>query len=344
MCDVTHPTEFPLAARYPLLRPRRKAGQWRGMPLGLDTLSTVGFLFGVDGRPLGSCFVVWIDSTEHGYLVTAGHVVEGESEPQLARFRHVDGTVHEHEVGDWIYHDSADVAVTPLKAELAEGEIRYARSMDSQAVDAFPDFVPLLGTEVFYAGLFGPAGQAKEWGVPMVRSGSVGMLYTKLEAFQRYREPFIAHLIDTRSYGGFSGSPVWVQYTYPAPRRAESIPTPWFDEEESADLGTMVYALLLLGIFLEHYEDDSAPTLASNTGVGIVLPVEYLRHVLMKPELVQMRRDEDAKAVKPGNPTRKQASGRPKAETVDLDARVSLEMDPEDALRVLLDTPPDPRS
>ena len=69
----------------------------------------------------------------------------------------------------------------------------------------------------------------------------------------------------------------------------------------------VIFASLLLGVFLEHYENPNAKTLASNTGVGIVLPVEYIRQVLMKDELVEQRRAADAAKTKSGDAERKQA-------------------------------------
>jgi len=189
--------------------------------------------------------------------------------------------------------------------------------------------------------MFEPHNRMTEGAIPMVRSGTVGALGVPLEA--KDGGEFSAHLIDCRSYGGFSGSPVWAQFAYPGPAFEGARPS-WMENWERRDeIGDLYHATLLWGMFIEHYEHGgSAKHLASNAGVGVVLSIKHVREVLMKPELLETRRATEREVVNVADAERKQAgSKRREPSGRDLDERIKIDMPFEDAVKAMLDTEPE---
>jgi hypothetical protein len=102
-----------------------------------------------------------------------------------------------------------------------------------------------------------------------------------------------AHLIDCRSYGGFSGSPCFVQFK-DLPRDGGRLLIEGYSR--------MVDTTVLLGMVIAHYDLRRDAILTGdlagapgrvqtdiNTGVGVVLPVERITEALMHEDLVELR-------------------------------------------------------
>ena len=276
------------------------------MPLGIDHLATVGFIMGNgvrDGqwvrKPVGTAFRVSVrgQTMEHGYLVTAAHVLWDQSDPTV-RFR-IPGPegafIEETPLPEWYEHWDADVVVAPLP-DTGPDVLRHAISMETQTVGE--DILPMFGQNVYYVGLLDPAWLMADAALPMVRSGTVGMIYVPVQP-DRDKPPFQAHLIDCRSYAGFSGSPCLVQFPFPGPAQAEHPIPKRLLEERSVDpdtLGLMTYATVLMGLLIQHIDDANVKPTASNVGIGIILPVERIFDVLMSEELVAKRKKAEAEA------------------------------------------------
>ena len=105
-----------------------------------------------------------------------------------------------------------------------------------------------------------------------------------------------AHLIDCRSFGGFSGSPCYLQ--------KERVRVG--SDETAGSVGVYnEYRTLLFGLIGGHFDDwagtqqrregDDEYAISDDirapvgTGVGYVIPAEYIRETLMRDELEEMR-------------------------------------------------------
>jgi hypothetical protein len=137
-----------------------------------------------------------------------------------------------------------------------------------------------------------------ERNIPVVRAGVLAQLWqTDLPVKRspvdatRY---ITAHLIDCRSFGGFSGAPCYLQKSRAAVVDS-GITTEYghFDDWTSAQERTLMTD--------EEADPDAGYSISDNirapvsTGVAYVIPVEFIRQTLMRSELVDKRRaDEEA--------------------------------------------------
>lgn len=283
------------------------------LPLGPQHIAPVGFVLS-NGRPIGTCFVVQridpeMPSRSDFYMVTARHVVKrpnGENKPDLwVRFREYGGRqVEDWAESRWLAHDDEeiDLAVAPFPNERRKFRIGSLR-MDTLSFDQNLAGAE-LGANVFYVGLLEPADQMGADGVAMVRSGTLGA-YRQLIKPKGAPKPYIAHVIDCRSYGGFSGSPVFLQKDLPLRNSRE------LEEIRASDpryanierIGHTIHGTWLLGVLIIHYSDDNAADLASNMGLGIVVPSFQIEHLLShrdcEAERVTEREIETKRAPKP---------------------------------------------
>jgi hypothetical protein len=254
---------------------------------------------------------------EHAYLVTAAHVVDGAAET-FVRVGLADGGVRDLDVPEWIPHGQYDVAVAPI--EIADDMYAPRTSLDQFIDDphwiAHDVMEPLqLGDIVYFIGLLGKIPEMVKRNVPIVRAGTLGALWQEgLPVRRSPVEPvkhITAHLIDCRSFGGFSGSPCYIQQS-----RAGFVERP-----DGASGVTTKFATGLLGLIGGHFDDwtntraKSSPAIAEarddanddavygisddvrarvSTGVGYVIPAEFIRATLMRPELIAMRDEEEA--------------------------------------------------
>lgn len=230
---------------------------------GLRTPIGTGFFVGVPASTLPSGM--------HWYLVTARHVVAGVVESYV-RVRMRDGLV-DLPVQDWLLGatEAIDVAVAPFSLPPGLQHLCYSRGefLSSSSEQ------PYLGDNVYFIGLLAFVPEMHEANIPMVRSGTLGAMYQSGVPVQTPDGRQIkveAHLIDCRSYAGFSGSPCLVQ----------------------SPLGTTQ----LLGVVGAHFDSTKIIRVAGenvaipiHAGVGVVTPVERLVELLDDERLVEMRRE-----------------------------------------------------
>jgi hypothetical protein len=235
----------------------------------------------------GTCFYVSISSGipnySFNYLVTAKHcadAVNGEKAYLRANAVNGDSMTIEAKNGDikWYYHPTdkaADVAITPLGVSqkimdflplpmkmLLDEENRIAKGIGE-------------GDEIFMTGLFvHHAGNSKN--IPIVRTGNIAM--TPQERIHTSFGEMEAYLIESRSIGGLSGSPVFVY-------------------EQTRIGGGVVH---LLGLIHGHWNcspetiidesaEDSGIPAKLNMGIAIVTPAYKIIEVVNCPELSEMR-------------------------------------------------------
>jgi len=212
------------------------------------------------------------------YLVTAKHVIDGirkKGSPKvLLRANFKDGqarwieTATEH----WQFHPtdpSVDVAVFNAtgnpSAHLDHGVWPIDTSATRETV--LREEIG-LGEETVIVGLFAPHhGDARN--IPIVRIGTIAAMpeetiVTNLGGIEGY-------LIECRSIGGLSGSPVFVNLGT----------TEGFGHVPGKK--RPVGRLYLLGLMHGHYDAD-----AVNMGVGIVVPADKINEVLNQESIVTL--------------------------------------------------------
>jgi hypothetical protein len=274
----------PLNDKYPLAITFITA--WRTQPDGTSAL-----------QPIGTGFILHVPTRFDGvyfeYVVTASHVVEGEPET-FARIRTRDGGTKDLPAHDWVHHPHADVAIAPF---IAAGETDlHLLHIPSASLSwrGVPGLAPELGDRIYFLGLLSLGDATRSLiarNVPMVRSGTIGAMYQDdiplewPDGSVRYMQ---AHLIDCRSYGGFSGAPCFFQRDDQPTGVKEGVPI----------RGTHTF---LFGLVSGHFDFYKSAKLRGsivgtgevhapiNTGVGIVTPAERIVEVLEMDELSDER-------------------------------------------------------
>ena len=274
------------------------------LPLDRDALNNVVFIIGdtydrSSGKwmpgPVGTGFFVGLRGTAdkvpwHLYVVTAGHVVHMQASTSV-RITSFDGTVIEDvPIEEWFISESEDLAVAPIdpSAYPGAGVVHIALEPKWAAVGTSPIPNTRLGATVYFLGLMTHIDSMNRRNIPMVRSGTVGALYVDDMPLADGKRAAAAHLIDCRSYGGFSGSPCFLQWTdwNVLRHRDEPRTTPGRLQRTAKSL--------LLGMLIQHFDDqerqEGRPVMTINVGVGIVLPAQAIRTFLEGEELTQMRK------------------------------------------------------
>jgi hypothetical protein len=273
------------------------------VPLTYDFLLAVTFIIAPrekDGvtrpTPIGTGFVVSFPSAEVSnlrfeYVVTASHVVQGERET-YARFRKREGGVHDLPVPDWVHHPRADVALAPLRRHGPLGlHLKHIASdmfigPGTKPIGVFP------GERVYFLGLFERLGSLGEQNVAMVRSGTLGAWEVENVPIgpEENRRYVTAHLIDCRSYAGFSGAPCFVQADVQAPATYDS---------QAERLQHVTY---LVGMVNGHFDvwgkarllgdlpiEEGSIEAQVNSGVGVVTPSQMIVEAYNMEELSEDR-------------------------------------------------------
>jgi hypothetical protein len=139
-------------------------------------------------------------------------------------------------------------------------------------------------------------------GVPMVRSGTFGRLWQEdiRATLGDIETELTGHLIDCRAYQGMSGSPCFLQHSYPV-----LVPVP-NSADEGARTWTMQHVTSFFGMIAAHFDDSEEAGPASgdpassvpvrykvHTGVGVVTPARFIRETLDDEDLVKLRREAD---------------------------------------------------
>jgi hypothetical protein len=247
--------------------------------------------------------------TRFRYFVTAAHVAkniyDGKFSIRLnSGFAFSAFEVDGEELGEWWFHPdkSVDVAVIPWFPDepVAHEPIPAAMILPDNAIKQGGWLG--VGDEVMIAGLFTRfRGKLRNW--PIVRIGNIAMLPDEKHKTE-LGEAYI-YLVEARSMGGLSGSPVFA-------RETAYIDRPAYGGETKVIAGGGV--IFLLGLIHGHQDNKSRPNETINMGIAEVTPAERILEVLQRPELVKMRKaafDEKSQQetatmdMAVGNPTQK---------------------------------------
>lgn len=255
------------------------------------------------GDILGTGFFVKVPSARFSppasyvYLVTAKHVVDdiGDSEPYILATG-MDGTAKQltHIGEKWWAHpsdDSADVIVRQVAFQ--PNLVHLAINVkDFVLPDSIKKGEVVEGDETFMAGYFSPISSTRN--LPIVRHGNVAMLPSEqIQTEYGYAD---VYLVEARSIGGISGSPVFVR---PPLRYGIEMP------KGTTALFDAIGQFKLLGVMHGHWDIKESRMNEHevihdrkhgvNMGIGIVVPAVKLLETLNQPGLEKLRQlgDED---------------------------------------------------
>lgn len=231
------------------------------------------------------------------YLITAKHVIKKIKEKSIdnkvyIRINQRDNKssklIHSDLTG-WKYHPSepnVDVAVLPWAPDSSIYDFRSLPSEMAVTQEVITKEGIGCGDEVFITGLFG-SHYGKQKNLPIIRIGNIASMPEEKVAIRDLGE-IEAYLIEARSMGGLSGSPVFVHI--PGIRKGlltlGKEPTYW------------------LGMVHGHYEfpelasldvlsADDLTKLVINMGIAIVIPCTKILEVLNQKELSEARDKND---------------------------------------------------
>lgn len=254
-------------------------------------VKATGFFVGMPNPDSGLCPFV--------YLVTARHVIDKIRDLNCSevwvRWNFKDGTARQipTPITEWMFHPNSndeDVDVAVLNVNNAPENIDHSPFALNiiATTEALKEFAVGPGDEVFLAGLFryhyGESGS----NIPIIRVGNIAaMPESKVETrFGR----FDAYLIETRSMGGLSGSPVFLHL---GDFRRLSGSVRVFTPGGAAQQNWGAY--LLLGLMHGHwdnvatldYEDYRDEQRGINTGIGIVVPVQKIIETVRQQKILE---------------------------------------------------------
>jgi hypothetical protein len=236
-----------------------------------------------------------IPGRNYPYLVTARHVIES------IRQKSVDGKVYLRinqrnktndiimsELTQWNYHTSSNnVDVATLQWAPNQAVYDYLKIPTHMA--ATQEVIDKegigCGDEVFITGLFSNHyGQQRN--LPIIRIGNIASMpeepvQTKLLG------AIDAYLIEARSIGGLSGSPVFVHLSGMRKGALHS------GKEPIYWLGLMHGHFDLSRLELDEIASDALMDLKINMGIAIVIPVSKILEVLNQEEFVEARKKSD---------------------------------------------------
>lgn len=270
----------------------------------------------------GTGFFVHVDSSikDRGfvYLVTAKHVVEQlalgdwvmRANVKGGGFRDFEGK-KDHK---WCFHptehDSTDVAVTsiPDVSDLDWVKLHHEFLLDESLFAANGIGA---GDDVFIIGLFNRM-RGNSRNQPIVRTGNIALIPDPGErvpsvkiGINKYVDAD-AYLIEARSIGGVSGSPVFVRMTVREEVRVgfaqpyRDYPD-YYQTSRSYLLPGPIYCM---GLINGHWDidpmlkndgaqDDKKKNETVNLGIAIVIPAKKIKETLYHPDLIAERQKED---------------------------------------------------
>jgi len=279
---------------------------------------------------------VFQETTEHRHysgdegqqilLATARHVAEKcEGKDFALRVNVKDGSlrlIKGHANQKWWYHPTekkyVDAAVTIFSpsglADLDISPIPFNMFVDTDAIARLNLGV---GDEVFLAGLFTEVTETTR-NIPIVRLGSLAMMPGEKIPFKDGKL-IDAYLVEARSIGGLSGSPVFVRQTVAVQGTRPGI---WINSPQHVpppDLSVVVNGvgrIYFLGSMIGHWDAPTGLQLpeAVNMGVSPIVPAHKIGEIIRQAELRETMKNiaNDASRQKHSNAKEDFATSRPK--------------------------------
>lgn len=270
-------------------------GQAAGLLLG--DIAKAG---GIDHEPVGTFFLLQVLNGRgiagaDVFMVTARHLIE-QFDNIEALMRDVGGDPITWPVSEWALPSDPVIDIAVARWEYPEEANLPFRAIPSD--DSYENFdpgaPPKAGVSVYFVGLLAPLRDLAMRGVPVVRTAAVsawnesGVIWRDREPpFRQWRAEH-AHLIDTRSFGGFSGGPALLQHTFPGPRE-KPMPESWAmrtkkagnDPNAMGDIHTMT---MWCGMFTAFIDE---------TGIGVVVRSADIMEFIENSPKVQVMREKN---------------------------------------------------
>lgn len=227
-------------------------------------------------RIVGTAFFILNDQTKNKipYVVTAKHVIEGIKglglEKVFLRINTFDNSSKwvETKTENWIDTDNStiDIAFSPYQLNDEDDLILYPVSAIFSNEDLEKEDWG-TGDEIYIVGLF-TFHAGKNRNIPIVRIGNIAS--TIEEKIQTEYGPMDAYLIEARSIGGLSGSPVFINN---GALRFRDNSLKYKDEGVQLRLIGMIYGHFDIDSGkIDSVLEDSPNKQNVNTGIGIVTP------------------------------------------------------------------------
>lgn len=279
-------------------------------PIPPDIKKAVSFIFIKNDKgelaPNGTGFFVGIKSKKEnskamfGYFVTAKHVLQrknGSFYPEIyIRINTIDGkfkyALYPSNTGGIRIHQEADVdiAVIPFMPDVSVFDFKVIPEEILTTGELFTKENIVEGDEVFFVGLFTPHyGGQKNY--PVTRFGRVALISD--EKVRWGNELLDLYLVETQSYGGNSGAPVFFNLDLMRRKPGQLL------------LGAG-NKLLLAGVMKGTFRDpskvefvstdantDLTPISLQNMGIAAVVPAQKLYDILFSPELIKFREEHE---------------------------------------------------
>jgi hypothetical protein len=242
-------------------------------------------------RFIGTCFFVSrpaFGNRSFRYLVTARHVVDdllNGVDKLLVRLNTKigDAVWSELPMDKWTFHptdNGVDVAVMAANFDWSGFDhfhvaLHAAATKEVMKREGFG-----IGDEVFVTGLFRHY-KGERRNIPIIRIGNISALGEEKVQTKRYGA-MEAYLVECRSIGGLSGSPVFLH-------------SGAFRVVNNA-LKPVDISFYLLGLIHGHWDTDAVDVDAIedatniekiNTGIAIIVPVDKILEVLNHPNLIK---------------------------------------------------------
>jgi hypothetical protein len=219
---------------------------------------------------MGTAFLVADDTKPKRVplIITAKHVLNGIKDLGLdevcLRVNLKDGSSHWYSspINKWFIHpdDNVDVALWVTNGA-PEWDHNFYPLSSSATQDRIKENEIDGGDDLFYIGLFSHH-HGRDRNIPIVRVGNIAAL--PAEQIQTAKYKMDGYLVESRSIGGLSGSPVFVNLGNSRIINGELL------INKGYKLGH-----LLLGLIHGHY-DHKGEFEKLNTGIAIVVPVEKI--------------------------------------------------------------------
>ena len=268
-----------------------------------------------EGRPQGDpyatgffvtvpCESAELKDQEMYYFITAKHVANDLKERDIyfQVNRKGGGTTHEilRIAPVWFLHPTdknADIAVIQVALNAYTVDLAPIQIHDFGMPDRLKDLNIGIGDEVHSIGLFSPS-PGNESNTPIVRFGNVSMMANEpIQTDLGYTEMY---LVEARSIGGMSGSPVFVRPTF-----AQNIGLKDGSAVRVFSAGT---GQTLLGMAQGHWdireEEINSPHFTQdrkkgvNYGVALVVPAFKIHETIYQPGLVAMRKQQEQSVIR----------------------------------------------
>lgn len=242
-----------------------------------------------------------VDGKQFIYLITAKHVIdkirEYSSDNKVCiRINNRTGSIDVvvSNVDQWKFHptdSSVDAAVLPWAPSQELFDYLCIPALDMAITDELLQDDKLnisIGDEVFLTGLFSTH-YGKKRNLPIIRVGNIAMMPEE-KVYTDALGEIEAYLIESRSIGGLSGSPVFVYLGHMRP-----------DKDGNINLGGSSKIFYWLGLMHGHWDmptkkvdvvdEDHATIGQVNMGIAIVVPAQKIMEVINSEELKKQREE-----------------------------------------------------